>query len=100
MNDGRLFETEYIEELSDSETSISLYADFDSVGKRIDAFIAENTELTRSAAARLIVSGAVALVGCEGKPISKNYKLREGDALTLRLPEPEPCEALPENIPM
>ena len=100
MNDGGLFETEYVEEPSDSEASISLCVESDSVGKRIDAFIAEKTELTRSAAARLIESGDVLLVGCENKAIPKNYKLKAGDTLTVRLPEPEPCEALAENIPI
>ena len=67
------------------------------VGKRADAFVAEHTELTRSAAVRLMESGNILVNGNE---LSKNYKLKAGDVLTVELPEAEPSEALPENIPL
>ncbi len=67
------------------------------IGKRADAFVAEKTQLTRSAAARLIENASVLLCG---KPIAKNYKMREGDTLEIELPEPESSEAEPENIPI
>ncbi len=67
------------------------------VGKRADAFLAERTELTRSAAARLIEEGSVTLFG---KAFSKNYKLRLGDVFDVTLPEPEDCEAAPQDIPL
>ena len=67
------------------------------VGKRIDAFVAERTELTRSAAARLIDEGSI-LVG--GKTVAKNYKLRGGEVVSVTLPEPDVSEAKPENIPL
>ena len=70
--------------------------DFDA-GKRVDAFVAEKTELTRSAAARLIEGGRVLL---DGKSIPKNYKMRKGDVLEIELPEPTAAEAAPENIPI
>ncbi len=66
-------------------------------GKRADAFVAEKTQLTRSAAARLIENSSVLL---DGKPIAKNYKIREGDTLEIELPEPEMSEAEPEDIPI
>ena len=66
-------------------------------GVRADVFAAEVTGLSRSAAARLMDEGHI-LLG--DKPVTKNTKLCEGDALTVELPEPEPCEALPENIPL
>ena len=66
-------------------------------GMRLDAAIAEATELTRSAAAKLIESGAVR-VG--GSAVAKKYTVRAGDVITLELPEPEPSEALPEDIPL
>lgn len=67
------------------------------IGKRADAFVAEKTQLTRSAAARLIENGSILLCG---KSIAKNYKLRAGDELEIELPEPEDCEAQPEDIPL
>ena len=65
-------------------------------GTRLDQFVATHTDLTRSAAARLIEDGAVTV---NGKTVAKNYKIVGGDALEITLPEPDPCEALPENIP-
>ena len=66
-------------------------------GKRLDVFVAEREQLTRSASAKLVESGAVT-VG--GKPSVKNYRLREGDLVEVTLPEPIPDRALPENIPL
>ena len=100
MNGDAFFESEYKDEPFDFLETIVLTVDGDGVGKRVDAFIAENTELTRSAAARLIENGDVFLKNEENKPLSKNYKLRKGDELTVRMPLPEPCEAQPENIPI
>ena len=97
MNDALFFENEYQLDASDA---LILTVDADSAGKRIDAFIAERSDLTRSAASRLIESGEVTLQGAENKALAKNYKLRSGDVLVINPPEPEPCEAEPENIPI
>ena len=64
---------------------------------RLDAFVAEATELSRSAAAKLIESGDITI---KGAPVSKKYALKEGDEIEITLPEPTECEALPENIPL
>ncbi len=66
-------------------------------GTRLDSLVALKTELTRSAATRLIESGDVTV---NGTPRDKKYKVRAGDSISICLPEPEPCEALPENIPL
>ena len=84
------------DELAESEV-MTVTSDFCDVGKRADAFLAERTALTRSAVVRLIESGAVLV---NGKPLTKNYKLRINDVLTVMLPEVEPDDALPENIPL
>lgn len=80
-------------------TVITIASFSDDVGKRVDAFIAERSGLTRSAAARAIEDGDVRLVGREGT-IPKNYKLRGGDVFELELPAPEDSEAKPEDIPL
>ena len=67
------------------------------VGKRLDAFLAENTDLSRSAAAKLIESGAVTV---NGKKTEKKYLIKEGDEAEVILPEVEEYEAVPENIPL
>jgi hypothetical protein len=50
MNDAFAFENEYQLDVSDLPEKITLRVESDDVGKRIDAFIAERSELTRSAA--------------------------------------------------
>ena len=66
-------------------------------GMRLDAFIASVSELSRSAAARLIESGEVT-VG--GKTAEKKRALTVGEVVEITLPEPTECEALPEDIPL
>ena len=66
-------------------------------GTRADVLAAEVTGLSRSAVARLMEEGNITL---EGKVLSKNTKLCAGDVLIVDLPEPEPTEALPEDIPL
>ena len=67
-------------------------------GKRADVFAAEVTGLSRSAVARLMEEGSITLAS--GSSLSKNIKLSVGDEISVELPEPEPTEALPENIPL
>ena len=70
----------------------------DQAGERVDVFLSRNIEtMTRSAAAKLLEEGAVLLCG---KPVKKNYKMCLGDELEVTLPEPEPVEAIPQNIPL
>ena len=72
-------------------------AQTEDTGTRLDQFVASHAELTRSAAARLIEEGAVTV---NGKTVPKNRKVNKGEAIEVLLPEPEPTEALPENIPL
>lgn len=76
---------------------LALVAEDADKGTRLDQFVATYADLTRSAAARLIEEGAVTV---KGKTVAKNYKINKGDAVEITLPKPEPCEALPENIPL
>ena len=69
----------------------------ESVGVRLDVYVAEREKITRSASAKLIESGAVTV---NGNAVAKNYKLREGDTVETVIPEPTPDKAEPENIPL
>ncbi len=66
-------------------------------GKRLDTLISEASELSRSAAAKLIEQGAVTV---NGSRTQKKYTVRQGDIIETEIPEPEPSEALPEDIPL
>ncbi len=86
-------EQEWIE--ADS-ASVLLTATEADAGKRLDQFAAQG-DLTRSAVTRLIESGDVTV---NGSPVTKNYRVRVGDRIEIVLPAPEPCEAVPQNIPL
>ena len=76
----------------------TLTAGAEEAGRRLDAFLAEALpELTRSAAARLCQEGRVT---AEGRPLAKNVRLTGGEVLTVTLPDPEPLEAAPQDIPL
>jgi len=79
-----------------SET-VKLTPSAEDLGVRIDKYISDNIALTRSAVQGLISRGAVT---ADGKAVSKNYKLRGGEMITVVIPEPEPMDAVPENIPL
>ena len=66
-------------------------------GTRLDAFVAEKAQITRSAAARLIEEEYI-LVGGEAKP--KKYSVKPGDEVEMTPPECRESEALPEDIPL
>jgi 23S rRNA pseudouridine1911/1915/1917 synthase len=64
----------------------------------LDQFLAEQLEeLTRSAAQRLAEEEHVLL---NGKPLKKNYKMTGSETLEVHLPDPEPIDAMPQNIPL
>lgn len=65
---------------------------------RIDKVISlQLPEITRSAAAKIIENG-----GCrvEGKPVGKSYKATVGETVELLIDDPEPIDAVPQNIPL
>ena len=66
-------------------------------GGRIDKLTADNTDISRSFAAKLCEDG---LIEVNGKAVDKKYKASEGDAVVIHVPEPETTEVVPENIPL
>ena len=77
---------------------IRLRASEEIKNQRLDAFLASSLDgLTRSQATRLIESGEVAV---NGRAVSKSYKLAGGEDIAVTLPEPEPVEAVPQDIPL
>ena len=77
--------------------TLTLRVEAAEAGARIDKYLSERADLTRSAAVRMLEEGDVSVGGAS---VSKNYKVRCGDEIEIRYPEPEPDTALPENIPL
>lgn len=77
---------------------VSVTALAENVGSRIDKFVSESVpDLTRSAVQSLIAQNSITV---DGRPISKNYKVRCGDKVCVDIPDPQPLEAQAENIPL
>ncbi len=64
---------------------------------RIDVFVSEKTGLTRSAVKKLAERGLLFL---NGKEVKAGQAGKAGDEVKIVLPDPEPIEAEPENIPL
>ena len=70
----------------------------DDDGQRIDSYISSaDSEISRSAAAKLISDG---LVCVNGKVPAKNYRIKTGDVIAVTVPDPVLPQAVPENIPL
>ena len=66
--------------------------------ERIDKFISNSLEdLTRSAIKKLIESNNIYV---NEKTVACSYKVRVGDVIKIVIPQSEPIEAVPENIPI
>ena len=77
-------------------TRLTLRAD--RPGERADALVCRLVpDLTRSAAQKLLERGAVTR---EGRPVRKNDRPAPGDMLEVVLPDPEPIDVPPQNIPL
>lgn len=66
-------------------------------GQRADVGLASLLELTRSNMQKLLEDGR-AVKG--SKVLKANYKLKLGDEIIVTLPEPQPLDVQPENIPI
>lgn len=64
---------------------------------RLDVFVAEVADISRSRAAKLLENGNVTL---NGNPVSKNTKLKSGNKVKIFIPDPENYDAKPEDIPL
>lgn len=70
---------------------------FCSVSMRLDAFVAAETELSRTQAQRMIRDGAILLNGAQVKP---NAVTTDGDCVEISYPDPVETNVAPEDIPL
>lgn len=64
---------------------------------RIDIFVSEETELTRSAVKKLAERG---LLFVNGKAVKAGQSVKAGEEVKVIFPDPEPIEAEAEDIPL
>lgn len=64
---------------------------------RVDIFVSEQAGLTRSAVKKLSERG---LLFVNGKSVKAGQSAKAGDSVKVILPDPEPIEAEPEDIPL
>lgn len=66
-------------------------------GKRVDRFLAEALSVTRSQAQKWLEQGQVTI---DGRVLSKSARLLQDAVMVVTIPEPQPCQAQPQDIPL
>ncbi len=66
-------------------------------GQRIDRYLADTQDLSRSFLQKILKDGEVAV---NGKSVKANYKLREGDRIEFEVPEAVEPDIAAEDIPL
>lgn len=69
----------------------------DDTAVRLDVFASQSAGISRSRVAKLIDDGLVSL---NGKTVLKSVKLKNGDTVSIELPEAKPYKALAQDIPL
>lgn len=83
-----------------AEGPIAWTVEPESGGERIDKHVTDGLgegTASRSQVQEWIRSGSVTV---NGKAVKPNAKVAAGDEIEVRIPDPEPVEALPEDIPL
>lgn len=74
-----------------------VYVKEEDIGKRIDAFLAINTEYSRTNIQRLIENEKVIV---NGKKVKTSYKVQLNDEINIEEEEPKETELKAQNIPL
>lgn len=69
----------------------------DGESRRLDVYVSEISGLSRSHAVKLIEQG---LVLVDGAVADKKLKLKQAQKVIITLPDPQPLETLPQEIPL
>jgi 23S rRNA pseudouridine1911/1915/1917 synthase len=78
----------------DSETLIARLSD---AGDRIDAYLAQETGITRSQIQKLIEKGNVLV---NGQHVSQSYRIKASDSVSVRQEETKEHRLIPEALPL
>ena len=78
-------------------TKLEFSADAAEAHTRLDALLAKRCpQLTRAQAQQLLSEGCVL---CNGKSAAKSYRVAAGDCVAVEVPDAQPVEVEPQNIP-
>ncbi len=66
-------------------------------GERADRFLSEALSITRAAAQKWLEQGNVTV---NGRALAKSARLSQHTVLSVEIPELQPCEAKPQDIPL
>ena len=80
------------------EQIIELVVDAQNDGKRVDAYLRENTTFSRSRLSALIQDGALRI--SDELELKPSRKLAVGERIALAVPEVREVEIVPQNIPL
>ncbi len=80
-----------------SNDTHSLIATEEDAGQRIDRWLAEHLNLTRSGLQKLLGEG---MISVNGRIATKNHRLIAGDQILVSIPAPRSLEVLPQNLPI
>lgn len=72
-------------------------AEKEDCAKRLDIFLSEAADITRSNAQKLLEDNCVLV---NGKNENKKYKMKENDEVQVSMPEPRLVDAKPQDIPL
>lgn len=73
-----------------------MIVDINNIGKRIDKYLCDNTEYTRSKIQKMIETGNILV---NGNKVKDSYKVKENDNIEIT-ELIEETDILPENIPL
>lgn len=77
-------------------------AEAEDAGIRADVFLSEELDKSRSAVQKMMDGGFVLLACKDGteKRVSKHDRIQANDSYLCWLPDPEPCQVEPEDLPL
>lgn len=76
---------------------ITLIPNEQNAGERLDKYISDNSDISRSYASKLCSDGLVLM---NGKPLLKKYKITGNETIEISVPEPEELSVEGEDIPL
>ena len=88
---------EEIVQISETEPIVAETIPQETVGERIDAYLASELDMSRSSIVSMLENGEILV---NDKIVKKNYKTIGGEKITVFEREIVPLDAVPENIPL